>query len=295
MFCRTVLAAALVCASAAFADEIDGVAARVGSSVILKSDVLTEMRRSGAAADRYAEIREEMIERELILRAAVESKLQMQEWVVENRLREIVDRAFGGDRNKLMAALAKDKVSYPEWRQRIKDDMLVAAMRWQVVDKNIQATPAAMREEFAAHPERYIADKRVSVSAILLGPGDAAKSAEIDAALKGGASFADLAKKYSVDAKAGEGGQWKDVKPNEVFRPEICDEIAKMPKGTMSKWIELDGWKFLLRKDNETGGDTMSFADAYDAVAANVKEAESKRLYEDWVNRLKRASYIKVY
>ena len=219
----------------------------------------------------------------------------MQDWVVENRLREIVDRAFGGDRNKLMAALAKDKVAYPEWRQRIKDDMLVAAMRWQVVDKNIQATPSAMRDEYAAHPERYVADKRVTVSAILLGPGDAAKSGEIDAALKGGTSFAELAKKYSVDAKAGEGGQWKDVKPEEVFRPEICDEIAKMPKGTMSNWIELDGWKFLLRKDNETGGDTMSFADAYDAVAANVKDAEAKRLYEDWVNRLKRAAYIKLY
>jgi len=293
MFCRTVLAAALVAASAAFADEVDGIAARVGSSVILKSDVLTEMRRVGAGADRYDEIREEMVERELILRAAIESKLQMQEWVVENRLREIVDRAFGGDRNKLMAALAKDKLSYPEWRQRIKDDMLVAAMRWQVVDKNIQATPSAMREEYAAHPERYVADRRVTVSAILLGPGDAAKSDEIDAALKAGTPFADLAKKYSVDAKAGEGGQWKDVKPAEVFRPEICDEIAKMPKGTMSKWISLDGWKFLLRKDNETGGDTMSFADAYDEVAANVKDAESKRLYEDWINRLKRASYIK--
>ena len=295
MFGRTVLAAVLFAAFAAVADEIDGIAARVGSSVILRSDVLAEMRRTGAGSDRYGEIREEMIERELILRAAVESKLQMQDWVVENRLREIVDRAFGGDRNKLMEALAKDKVAYPEWRQRIKDDMLVAAMRWQVVDKNIQATPSAMRDEYAAHPERYLADKRVTVSAILLGPGDAAKSGEIDAALKGGTSFAELAKKYSVDAKAGEGGQWKDVKPEEVFRPEICDEIAKMPKGTMSNWIELDGWKFLLRKDNETGGDTMSFADAYDAVAANVKDAEAKRLYEDWVNRLKRAAYIKLY
>ena len=119
MFCRTVLAATLFAAFAAVADEIDGIAARVGSSVILKSDVLTEMRRVGAGSDRYDEIREEMIERELILRAAIESKLQMQEWVVENRLREIVDRAFGGDRNKLMEALAKDKVAYPEWRQLV--------------------------------------------------------------------------------------------------------------------------------------------------------------------------------
>jgi parvulin-like peptidyl-prolyl isomerase len=292
---RIVLVFAIAVALSAFAVEIDGIAARVGSAVILKSDVLGEMRRAGAGADRYAEIRGEMIDRELILRAAEEAKLQMQEWVVENRIREIVQRAFGGDRNKLVEVLAKDKMSYPEWRQRLKDDMVVAAMRWQVVDKNVRATPAAMRDEYAAHPERYVADRRVTVSAILLMPGDAAKSAEIDEALKGGTSFAELAKKHSADARAKEGGQWKDVKPDEVFRPEICAELAKMKKGETSGWIELDGWKFLLRKDDETGGAAMPFADAYDAVAANVKDAEAKRLYDDWIKRLRRASYIKTY
>ena len=113
----------------------------------------------------------------------------MQDWVVENRIHDIISRAFNGDRNKLMEALAKDKVSYPEWRQRIKDDMVVNAMRWQIVDKNIQASPAAMRDEYAAHPERYIAERRVTVSAILLKPGDAEKSDEIDEALKNGVNL----------------------------------------------------------------------------------------------------------
>ena len=292
---RYLLVLSLLISLVAGAGEVDGIAARVGSAVILKSDIANEMRRSGAGAGKYADIRDEMIERELILRAAKEAKLQMQDWVVENRIRDIISRAFNGDRNKLMEALAKDKVSYPEWRQRIKDDMVVNAMRWQIVDKNIQASPAAMRDEYAAHPERYVAEKRVTVSAILLKPGDAEKSDEIDEALKNGTSFADLARKYSVDAKAKDGGQWKDVRPEDVFRPEICEEIAKMPKGTISKWIELDGWKFLLRKDDETAGGKMSFADAYDAIAANVRNDEAKRLYVDWIERLKAATYIKVY
>ncbi len=286
---------AFLLAFSLFAVEVDGIAARVGSSVILKSDVLNEMQRGGLSMDRYREVLDEMIERELILKAAVESKLQMQDWVVENRIREIVEQAFGGDRNKLMAALARDQVSYPEWRQRLKDDMIVGAMRWQIVDKNLTASPSQMREEYAAHPERYIAESRVTVSAILLGPSDASKASEIDEALKTGTDFAELAKKYSVDAKAKDGGQWKDVKPEEVFRPEICAEIAKMPKGTISQWIELDGWKFLLRKDNETGGEKSSFAEAYDTIAANVKNDQSKRLYDAWIARLKDASYIKIY
>ena len=142
---RYLLVLSLLISLVAGAGEVDGIAARVGSAVILKSDIANEMRRSGAGAEKYAEIRDEMIERELILRAAKEAKLQMQDWVVENRIRDIISRAFNGDRNKLMEALAKDKVSYPEWRQRIKDDMVVNAMRWQIVDRNIQAAPAAMR------------------------------------------------------------------------------------------------------------------------------------------------------
>ena len=280
---------------AALAVEVDGIAARVGSSVILKSDIIRDMSRAGADPSRYTEFRNVFIERELILKAAKDSKMTMQDWVIENRIRDIITRAFGGDRNKLMEALAKDKVSYPEWHDRMKDDMIVAAMRYQMVDKNVTTcSPAALREEYSSHPERYVEGHKVTVSAILLGPDDVAKKAEIDEALKT-EDFADLARKYSADARAKDGGQWKDVVPEEVFRPEICKEIANMPKGMISKWIELDGWNFLLRKDEESGGNKLSFADAYDRIAANVREDEAKRLYKAWLERLKSQTYIKVY
>ena len=288
------VAVALFVAFSAFAVEVDGIAARVGSSVILKSDVIGEMRRAGVGPDRYAVVRGEMIERELMLKAAATAKLQMQDWVVENRVREIVTTVFGGDMNKFKATLAKDRVTFPEWRQRLKDDMVVAAIRWQMVDKTVSASPADMRKEYEAHPERYASDSRVTVSAILLGPGDVEKKPEIEEALKT-EPFGEVAKKYSSDARAKDGGQWKDVKPEDVFRPEICDEIAKMKKGETSRWIELDGWSFLIRKDDETTGAKMSFEEAYDAVAQNVRKELADKRYRDWINRLKSETYIKVY
>jgi len=288
------MAAALFVALSAFAVEVDGIAARVGSSVILKSAVLGEMRRAGVGEEKYAEVRGEMIERELILKAAARAKLQMQDWVVENRVREIVTRMFGGDANKFKAALAKDRVTFPEWRQRVKDDMVVAAMRWQTVDKTVSANPADMRREYESHPERYMTGNRVTVSAILIGPGDADKKPEIEEALKT-EPFAEVAKKYSSDARAKDGGQWKDIKPEDEFRPEVCAEIAKMKKGETSKWIELDGWNFLVRKDDETTGAKMTFDQAYDAVAENVRKELADKRYREWIDRLKAETYIKVY
>lgn len=274
--------------------EVDGIAARVGAETILKSEVYREMQRVRAPESAYNEIRNELIDRKLILKAAAEAKMTMQDWVIENRLRDIIAKAFDGDRNKLMETLGQQKVSYPEWRQRMKDDMVVAAMRWNVVDKYVVARPSDLRKAYETHPERYVTGGNVTVSVILLKPEDANLRDEISEALAT-TDFAELARKYSADIHAAEGGVWKDVVPAEVFKPEICEEIAKMPKATLSRWIELDGWSFLLRKDDEVPGTILSFEEAYDQIEQEVKEAEGKAEYEAWMKRLRSETYIKVF
>ncbi len=278
------LALTLLLAGGARAVEVDGIAAKVGSETILRSEIANEMRRLGLQdASRYAEIRDEMIDRKLMLKAARESKMTMQEWVVENRVREIIQKAFGGDRNRLIETLGKQRISYPEWYARMKEDMIVGAMRWNVINKNITASPAEMRAEYAAHPERYVADHRVTVSVILLKPEERVRRDEISAALKD-KSFAELG-----------GRRYADVKPEDVFKPEVCAEIAAMPKGTISKWIEIDGWSFLLRKEDERDGRRLSFEEAFDAIEANVKEEKSKAAYLAWIARLREETYVKVF
>ena len=267
-----------------FAIEVDGVAATVGTETILRSDVLNELARMGVPdGEGYSRALNEMIDRKLILKAARESKMTMQEWVVEHRVREIINKAFGGDRNKLIEALGKQRMSYSEWYAKTKDDLVIGAMRWQVVDKNAIASPAAMRKEYAEHKSRYVKEHLVSVSVILLKPEEQEKRDEISKALKE-KSFEELG-----------GKKYENVKPEDLFKPEVCAEIEKMPKGTVSHWIEIDGWSFLLRKDAETIGKALSFDEAYDAIEAAVKEKETKRLYSEWLERLKAETYIKVF
>ena len=264
--------------------EVDGVAAAVGTDSILRSDVLNEIARAGTPEPpEYADVLNRMIERKLILKAAQESKMTIQEWVVENRVREIVNRSFEGDRNKLIETLGKQQISYPEWYAKTKEDIVIGAMRWNVIDKNVTASPSAMRKEYESNAARYVKDHKVSVSVILLQPEEKAKREEISAALKD-KSFEDLG-----------GKKYENVKPEELFKPEVCAEIDKMPKGTISHWIEIDGWSFLLRKDAESTGSKLSFDEAYDQIEADVKEKEAKRLYTAWIDRLRAETYIKVY
>lgn len=284
-FRAAALAAVAAAAAAASAVEVDGLAATVGQESILRSDVLLEMRRAGGGPNgpTYAQVLNEMIDRKLILRAAAASKMTMQEWVVESRVRELISKSFGGDRNKLIETLGKQRVSYPEWYAKTKEDMIVSAMRWNVVDKNVVASPAAMRREYEEHPERYVRNHKVSVTVILLKPEESDRRDEISAALK----------EKSFEALGGR--KYEDVDPNETFKPEVVAEIAKMPKGTISHWIEIDGWSFLLRKDAETKGERTSFDEAYEEIERTVRSAEAKRLHEAWIARLRAETYIKVF
>lgn len=273
----------LAFAPAGRAIEIDGIAARVGSEAILRSDIFDEMRRMGAPDERYVETRNHLIERKLILKAAGEAKLTLQEWVVENRVREIIKKGFDGDRNRLVETLGRQKMSYPEWRARMKDDMIVSAMRYQVVDRYVTASPDEMRREYAENPTRYATDRTMTVSVVTLSPERAGERGAMSEKLAKG-KFEDLGPTV-----------YRDAKIEELFHKKLCDRLEKMKKGEVGPWLELDGWSYLMRKDDEKAGKTRTFEEAFDDIEANIKEETAKRLYSEWIDRLKSETFIRVY
>ena len=110
-----------------------------------------------------------------------------------------------------------------------------------------------------------------SVSVILLRPpaDDQAptvekRAEEILARLRKGEPFADLAKSFSADSHAKDGGLWKNVKPEEAFRPEIAAAIDKLVVGETSPLLNLDCWGFIVKKIGQTKERKRSFAEAYE-------------------------------
>ncbi len=272
---QCVMMAALVAGVlTARAVEVDGVVATVGTETILRSDVMAaEAATPGAENGHFQESLNRLIERKLILKAAKDAKLTLQEWMVDNRVQEIIDNNFDGDRNKLIQMLTAQKMTYPDWRKRIKEDLIVSAMRWNTVTKNAAPTPKEMQAEYRAHPKRYQKEGTVSVSMLSVKPG-AEKPAAFDEA---------KAKKYD-----------KVVAEN-TFHADYVAQINKLKKGEVSPWIEMNGWSFQFRKDDETPGRVRSFAEAYEDIQENVRAANAERLYKEWMSRLKAETYIKVY
>ena len=313
---RALVFAAIAAVSvSAFAARLDGIAARVDANVITVGDVMNELRRNPDAGRRmmsadesemqalYSAALDTLVERRLVIKAAAEKKVEIPEWVVDNQLREIVLNSFGGDMNRLEEELARSKVPMTEYRHSVMEDILVRGMRQQMIDQFAFASPAAMKKEYESHPERYRQEAKVSVRVVLLKPAGEGENVpsldtrwmQIGEELANGASFSDMAIKYSADSHAKEGGLWADVNPEEAFRPEIAEAIAKLEVGKVSNMINLDGWGFIVKKESESKAKTLSFAEAYDKIALAVRNEVAKKAYDEWIARLKESSYIKTY
>ena len=308
-----------VCAAAvsvaASAAKLDGIAARVDSNVITVGDVMNELRRNPDAGRRMASADEPemeslyraaldaLIERRLILKAASDKKVEIPEWVVDNQLREIVHGSFGGDMNRLEEELTRSRIPMTEYRNSVREDILVRGMRQQMVEQFVFVSPADMKKEYANHPERYRQEAKVSVRVILLKPGKegdgvprlGTRWAQISEELAAGVGFPDLAIRYSADSHAKDGGLWADINPEEAFRPEIAEAIAKLGVGRVSDMIDLDGWGFIVKKESESKAKKLSFAEAYDRISANVRKEAAKKAYDEWIARLKENAFVKTY
>lgn len=308
------LTLALLACACAHGVVLDGLAAKVNDAVITVDDVGTaigDMKRRGALPAPgddfkavYSNAVEFLVERRLILQLAAEKKVTFPEWVVDGRIRDIVKEKFDGDMNKLNAMLTQIKTPLTEWRNMIRDDMIVTSMRQQFVEKYVTATPADMAREYKENKHLYRKEAKSSVSVILLKPADAGdkkappvstRGEEILARLEKGEDFADLARQFSADSHAKDGGAWKDVNPEEAFRPEIAKTIASLKVGEFSKLVDLDGWGFIVRKDAETAAQELSFAEAYEDVERNVKKKLGIEAYRAWIQRLREAAFIKIY
>ena len=313
-----IAAAAAVCSAAegekkSSALLLDGVAAYVNSDMITISEVMSEVRRS-PWAESSPELREKrlrelykatldaLIDRRLILAAALKSKVQLQSWAVEARIREIVVNNFDGDQTKLHNLLSERKISLEEWKKNLEEDLLITAMRFQQVEKRVAPTPSEVRAEYEANKGRYQTENAVAVSMIILDPPDKegdptieARAAKILEALKGGTAFASLAKTYSKDAKASSGGSWGKVNPEDVFRKEIVKALAALKPGEVSQLVVLDGYGYIVRKDEQQDSRLLTFEEAAPYVESHLKVRQAEKLYKEWMERLRKEAYIKIF
>jgi foldase protein PrsA len=130
------------------------------------------------------------------------------------RLKQIKKQYFQGKEATYKAQLAKQGLSDAQVRADIKAQLVSEALFKKVTD-GVKVSDADVHAYYLAHPDQYKQAESRQVRHILVKKKALADS--IYAQLKKGASFATLAKKYSLDTvSAAQGGNYNAVKGQSV-------------------------------------------------------------------------------
>jgi len=289
---------------------LDGVGAYINDSTITISEVMAEVRRMpNLSRNDEARMREmyyatlnAMIDRRLILDYAKKTKVQLQPWAVEARIREIVSQSFDGDRTKLYDLLADRKIATGEWEKGLEEDLLLSAMRYQYVDRRVTVTPSEIRAEYEANKSRYQTESAVGVSMIVLDASEDTHDGTVEqcaeaifASLKDGVSFATLARRYSKDSKAISGGSWGKINPEEVFHEDLAKIVRQLKPGEVSPLVQMKDVGYIVRKDEQQDMRVLTFEEASRYVEGRLRVEKSEKMFKEWTARLRKEAYISIF
>ena len=267
---------ALVAAPVAAADELsetgellDGIAAIVNEGVVLKSQFNEQLKtiteraqQQGMQLPPAAVLEEQILERlilnEIQLQRAERIGLSVSDAMLNDSIRRIAEQN-GGRFEDMPALLAKDGVSYADFRRSLRDEITVEQLRRIEVAQSIVVSDREIEQCIVDLETNVVVNSDWELSHILLPIGTTAAGAEqaeaeqlaneIYARLMDGADFREIAARYSKGPTALEGGSLGPMTGQSV--PTVFAEILPgMQAGDISEPFRRGNNYHIVKVDN---------------------------------------------
>lgn len=292
--------------------RVDGTAAQVNDEVITIAEAFSSIdpadwrdlpnseRRDAKLKELYNEALDYLIERKLILSVAKTEERKVQDWVVSSQIQEIIDNRFHGDRQLLLTTITQQHLSYAEWSRHIGEDLLCSAMRNEYVDRRVSISPLDIRSYYETN-RQSLASASVRVAMITLPVFDktpeglSAIGTNVLQELDAGADFAAVARKYSTDSRAANGGDRGFVDPADMFVPEIVKALDALKPGQYSRVIVMSEQAFIVRKVEEKAATPPTLEEAWPVIERRLRARQAAQLHREWVIRLHEKAYVRVF
>lgn len=291
--------------------EIDGVAAYVNKHIITISDVIRSSRTLQEKLAKGGDIKvdsifnetlNELIDRKLILDDYDnQKKVKIPESVFTERADAIIKDMFNDNHLKFIEALNADGLSEDTWRSQMRERTIVGAMRNLRVDSKVTVSPLAARERYDANREKYTSQPSVKMRMISIAKGFSAsekkakkkKLNELLKKLKDNADFTELAKSYSEDSYASDGGDRGWMK-RDMLRSDLADAAFSTKVGDVTDVIDIGKQFCIIKVDDKVDAKLVDFEDAKPLIEHQIRVEQSIKLHDAWIGRLRKNAYIKI-
>ncbi len=254
----------------------------------------------------------ELIERELVLSEFETKGYMMQEDQVDDEINRRILSMFNGNRAVFLEMLRKSGMTFSEYRESVRKEITVAAMRASRYERDIPPTPDEIRAEYEESKADYrdITQDSIRYEKIFILSEDEEDPTvtpeqrfELASELmrkieKKELSFAEAARTYSRDRYAAEGGTWPYIK-REDLAVEFANIVFSLEPGKlMGPMMDQSGIGFtIVRVLNKklAPAPPLSNKEVKEQVDDAVRRKQSEKRYREWVERLRGKAVIRTF
>ncbi len=200
-------------------------------------------------------------------------------------------------------ALLKEGLSEPEFRDKIKEQILRYRLISREIGSKIIIPEDQVRGFYQKNKSKFQRTEGVQLAHIFLAVSEKTtpeerlsqkkKIDEIHDRLLKGEDFAELARKFSQDPSASQGGNLGTFVIEEID-PSLREVISSMKPGEFSPVLQSpQGWQIVKLIDFQ-GGKEISFDEAKERIREQLFQEEVDKRFGEWLQKLKDRSYIQI-
>jgi len=309
------LAVAAVLSAGAGPAVVDGIKGVVSSSVVTFSEVEDYSRPAADALrrqygdqpdvfqsklnDTLNDSLNQLVENALILRSFDTEGYKLPDAVVDELVQERIRERFG-DRITFMKTLQAQGLTVEQFRKQVRNQYIEAALRNQNVQREIFISPYQIEKYYQANPDEFRLEDQIKLRMIVL-----AKSApddtntlklarEIQAKLKDGAPFIEMASIYSQGSQQHQGGDWGWVQKS-VLRKELADAAFALPVGTVSDLVDTPDTCYLMFVEEKHASHVRPLLEVATDIEKTLRLKQQAKLQKDWIEGLKKKTFIRYF
>jgi len=301
----TLILMGLIIPPALSAETLDRIVAVVDSDIItlVQLNKETEKYRKNIESYENSEIKkkalmdelnkkmlESLIDQSLTQQEAKKYNIDVSEMDIDGAV-ENVKRVKSLSNEALKKALEQEGLTFKEYRETIKKQILQARLINFAVKSKVVVTDAEIKKHYDANAEKYAVNRKYHLKNILM--NDRTQIDEVKSRLDNKEDFSDLAKKYSMASNASDGGDL-GVFDITSFSAGIKDSIALLKKGEHTGVIQTaQGFQIFYAEDIEQGS-TKTLEQARDEIHEALYQEQVKEKFETWLESLKKKAHIKI-
>lgn len=242
-------------------------------------------------------ILKQLIEDRLIFSEAKKLNIVIEEKEVDARVDEMKNKV--GSEKELENMLNEQNLTLNELRARYKEKIMIRKLVDQKVGARIIITPLEVKSYYNDNKDSFMQPEEIKLRTILIKPkkeqggeaGSLQLMRDLMKRLKEGCDFEGLAKEYSDDPAAGEGGLMGYVKKGDLM-PQIEDIVFNLKEGEITGIIQSPLGYHVFKIDEKRIRRTKELAEVRQDIEEFLYREKASQKLKGWIDSLAKSAYI---